>query len=164
MEFAILKFLLFLTALLDGVYLGVLAHELGHAIVALVLTRQNVTVKVGALREVVGFSMGRLTLKLGLKGFRYGSTAYDRQVESVSRQRWIILGGPSMTLFLTIAFGLSLFRFEPWGWIWVALMAFFVANLRILIVSLWPIAFLAPDGSGEIWKSDMLDFISLGKR
>ena len=41
MEFAILKFLLFLTALLDGVYLGVLAHELGHAIVALVLTRQN---------------------------------------------------------------------------------------------------------------------------
>ena len=67
MEFAILKALLFVAALLDGVYLGVLAHELGHAIVALVLTRQNVTVKVGTLGEVIGLSMGRLTLRLGLK-------------------------------------------------------------------------------------------------
>ena len=90
MEFAILKALLFVASLLDGVYLGVLAHELGHAIVALALTRQNVTVKVGTLGEVVGLSLGRLTLKLGLKGFRYGSTSYDRQVESVKRQRWII--------------------------------------------------------------------------
>ena len=164
MEFAILKALLFVAALLDGVYLGVLAHELGHAIVALVLTRQNVTVKVGTLGEVAGLSMGRLTLRLGLKGFRYGSTSYDRQMESVERQRFIILGGPCVTLFLTIAFGLSLARFEPWGWAWVALMGFFVANLRILVVSLWPIAYQAPDGSGEIWKSDTLDFLTLGKR
>ena len=44
MEFAILKALFFVAALLDGVYLGVLAHELGHAIVARVLTRLIVTV------------------------------------------------------------------------------------------------------------------------
>ena len=164
MEYAILKAFLFVAALLDGVYLGVLAHELGHAIAALILTRQNITVRVGTLGEVAGFSLGRLTFELGLKGFRYGSTSYDRQVETVSRQRWIILGGPSFTLLLTIGFGLSLSRFEPWGWIWVALMGFFVANLRILVVSLWPIAYQAPDGSGEVWKSDTLDFLSLGKR
>ncbi len=164
MEYAIFKALLFVVALLDGVYLGVLAHGLGHAIMALILTRQSVIVKVGTLGEVVGLSMGRLTLKLGLKGFRYGSTSYDRQSESVSRQRLIILGGPLVTLFLTIAFGSSLARFDPWGWIWVALMGFFVANLRILTVSLWPIAYQAPDGSGEVWKSDMLDLLSLGKR
>ena len=164
MEFAILKALLLVAALLDGVYLGILAHELGHAIVALALTRQNVTVKVGTLGEVVGLSLGRLTLKLGLKGFRYGSASYDRQMESVKRQRWIILGGPSVTLLLTIGFGLSLSHFEPWGWVWVALMGFFVANFRILIVSLWPIAYQAPDGSGEVWKSDTLDFLTLGKR
>ena len=125
MEYAIFKALLFAVALLDGVYLGVLAHGLGHAIMALILTRQSVIVKVGTLGEVVGLSMGRLTLKLGLKGFRYGSTSYDRQSESVSRQRLIILGGPLVTLFLTIAFGSSLARFDPWGWIWVALINFF---------------------------------------
>ena len=41
MEFAILKALLFVASLLDGVYLGVLAHELGHAIVALALTANH---------------------------------------------------------------------------------------------------------------------------
>ena len=163
MEFAILKALLFVAALLEGVYLGVLAHELGHAIVALVLTRQNVTVKVGTLGEVIGLSMGRLTLRLGLKGFRYGSTAYERQMESVERQRFIILGGPCVTLFLTFALGLSLARFEPWGWVWVALMGLFVANFRILVVSLWPIAYRDQDGSGQFWKSDTLDFLTLGK-
>ena len=53
MEFAILKALLFVASLLDGVYLGVLAHELGHAIVALALTRQNVTVKEGAVKHLL---------------------------------------------------------------------------------------------------------------
>ena len=38
MEYAIFKALLFAVALLDGVYLGVLAHGLGHAIMALILT------------------------------------------------------------------------------------------------------------------------------
>ena len=111
MEFAILKALLFVASLLDGVYLGVFAHELGHAIVALALTLPDCNGKGGNAREVVGLSLGRLTLKLGLKGFRYGSTSYDRQVESVKRQRWIILGGPSVTLLLTIVFGLSLSHF-----------------------------------------------------
>ena len=38
MEFLVLKVLLFVFALLDGIYLGVLVHELGHALVALMVT------------------------------------------------------------------------------------------------------------------------------
>lgn len=151
MEVAVLlKGLLFVIALLDGIYLGVLLHEMGHALAALLVTRQTVTLQVGTSDRNVRFSFGRLTAFLGLAGFRYGATRYDRSRESIGVQRWVIAGGPIASLCVTVFLGLSLWRFEPWSWIWVALLAFFVANFRILIVSLWPIEYPAPDGSGDI--------------
>ena len=164
MEIIVLKALLFVAALLDGVYLGVLLHELGHAAMALLATRQPIAVQVGTSARNVEFGVGRLTVKLGLAGFRYGSTRYDRSRESIGAQRWVIAGGPLVSLGATVVLGLGLGRFETWSWIWVALLALFVANFRILIVSLWPIEYPAPDGSGERWESDGLDFWRLGKR
>ncbi len=165
MEIAVLlKVLLFVVALLDGIYLGVLLHEMGHVLVALLVTRQSVTLQVGTSDRNVRFSFGRLTVLLGLAGFRYGATRYDRSSESIGVQRWVIAGGPIASLCVTVCLGLSLWRFEPWSWVWVALLAFFVANFRILIVSLWPIEYPAPDGSGDVWLSDGLDFWRIGKR
>lgn len=164
MEYVVLlKGLLFVAALFDGIYLGVLVHEMGHALVALLGTRQSIVLQVGTDDRNVRFSVGRLTAFLGLAGFRYGATHYDRSRESVRVQRWVIAGGPIASLCVTVGLGLSLWRFEPWSWIWVALFAFFVANFRILIVSLWPIEHLSPDGSGAVWLSDGLDFWRVGR-
>lgn len=158
------KALFFVAVLLDGVYIGVLFHELGHALVAFVFTKQPIEVQVGADDRNFEISLGRLNVKLGLRGFRYGATRYDRESESLGAQRWVILGGPAASLIATATFAASLQYFEVWSWLWLALFAFFVANFRILIVSLWPIEYLAPDGSGETWLSDGLDFWRLGKR
>ena len=78
MEFLVLKVLLFVFALLDGIYLGVLVHELGHALVALSLTGQSVKLKVGLSKQPFKLDWGRISIELGIVGFRYGSTTYDR--------------------------------------------------------------------------------------
>lgn len=165
MEYAvILKGLLFVAVLIDGIYLGVLLHEMGHAVAALLVTRQSVSIQVGTSDRNVGLSLGRLTVLLGLAGFRYGATRYDRSRESIGVQRWVIAGGPLVSLCVTVVLALGLGRFEPWSWIWIALFALFVANFRILIVSIWPIEYPSPDGSDEVWLSDGLDFWRTGKR
>lgn len=164
MEFLILKVLLFVVALLDGIYLGVLVHELGHALIALVTTEQPVTLRVGRSTQPVEFKLGRLSLELGLAGFRYGTTSYDRTLEPVSTQRWIIAGGPVASLAVTLSLGISLWWFEPWGWIWIALFGLFVANLRILITALWPMEYRNPENHDDVWLSDSLDFWRLGRR
>ena len=53
MELLVLKVLLFAFALLDGIYLGVLVHELGHALVALSLTGQSVKLNVGLIKQPI---------------------------------------------------------------------------------------------------------------
>jgi len=164
MEILIFKAVLFVLALLDGIYLGVLIHELGHAVMALLVTRQTVKLKVGRSREPFKVNWGRLSMELGIAGFWYGSTSYDRSRESASTQRWVVVGGPLASFVATVAFGASLWQFEPWGWIWIALMAFFVANVRILITALWPMEYPNPHDPNEIWLSDSLDFWRLGKR
>tara|TARA_B100000212_G_scaffold342406_1_gene329400 strand:- start:15133 stop:15282 length:150 start_codon:yes stop_codon:yes gene_type:complete len=45
MDFLVLKALLFAFVLSDGIYLRVLFHELGHALVVLSLTGQSVKLK-----------------------------------------------------------------------------------------------------------------------
>lgn len=164
MEFAILKAALFVLSILDGIYLGVLAHEFGHALVALLVTRQSIGLQVGRSRQPLMINLGRLSIALGLVGFRYGSTTYDRSRETSLTQRWVIAGGPIASFVVTVSLGISLWQFEPWGWVWIGLFGLFVANFRILIVSLWPMEHKAPGENGEIWLSDSLDFWRTGKR
>lgn len=163
MEFLVLKVLLFAFALLDGIYLRVLVHEFGHALVALCLTGQSVRLKVGLSKQPVKLDWGRMSIELGIAGFRYGSTTYDRSQETSKTQRWIVAGGPIASLFVTATLGISLYRFETWSWIRIAALAFFVANLRILITALWPMEYRNPQKPEEVWLSDSLDFWLMGK-
>lgn len=75
MELLVLKVLLFAFALLDGIYLGSLVHELGYGLVALSLTGQSVKLKVGLSKQPVKSDWGRMSIELGIVGFRYGSTS-----------------------------------------------------------------------------------------
>ena len=70
-----LKVLLFAFALLDGIYLGPLVHELGYGLVALSVIGQSVKLKVGLSKQPVKLDWGRMSIELGIVGFRYGSTS-----------------------------------------------------------------------------------------
>ncbi len=151
------KILLFLTAFVDGLYLSILLHELGHALLALLLTNQSILLKVGTSDNHLGFSLGRLRIELGLKGFQYGFTYYEREKESRLSQISVAMGGPLVSLVVMYLCSLWVLDTPLGGWLWVIGFAFFVANIRILIVSLWPIKYRPFPDKDEVWLSDALD-------
>lgn len=151
------KLALFVLAFVGGLYLGVLFHELGHATVALLATRLPVELQVGTNDAAPGARLARLTMKLGLRGFRYGFTRYDRAAVSRGRQTAVALGGPAATLVwagLLVWWALSS---TPGSWVWIIGAAFFIANFRILMVVTWPFEYHPYKDKDEVWLSDTLD-------
>ena len=155
---------LFVGALLDGVFVGVFLHELGHALVALVATRQRVVAQVGNSAAPLEWKFGRLTMRLGIKGFRYGFTEYDRESESLRTQMAVALGGPLVSLLIVALCGWWVFVTPLGTWLWIVGFGFFIANVRIAIVSLWPMRYRPFDDKDEIWLSDALDIWEMRKK
>ncbi len=140
----------------SGLVLGTVLHELGHAFMALLATRQQVGVEIGRNARARA-RLGRLRVLFGAKGLRYGFTRYDRSAVSRGRQTLVALAGPLASLAGCVAFAWLAFASSPESWLWVLWLGLSIANFRILVVSLWPIAY-RPDGpEGEVWLSDALD-------
>lgn len=140
-----------------GISLGVLLHELGHALTALFATRQNVAIELGRGEKGQDFQIGRLIIKTKSLLPRYGVTLYDRSRETRARQTLVALCGPLMTAVVCAVCLWVLLSMAYGSWSWLVLLALCVANFRILIVAVWPIAY-RPDGEkGEVWLSDALD-------
>tara|TARA_B110000037_G_scaffold212245_1_gene264812 strand:- start:164 stop:682 length:519 start_codon:yes stop_codon:yes gene_type:complete len=146
-----------LVAYLLSIGLGVLIHELGHAAMALLLTKQTVSLRVGNSETAKKIRFGRLELTLSLRGFRYGSTSYDRSQESLSTQIIVALSGPLGSLLAIVFAFIFVSTVSREGVLWLLLLSFFVANFRILLVALWPIKYRPNKESDEVWLSDGLD-------
>ncbi|MDQ8204960.1 M50 family metallopeptidase [Pelagicoccus sp. SDUM812003] len=143
-----------------GLGVAVVAHELGHAVMALLVTRQKVSLQVGqpaAGREGSIFTLGRLELRLSPRRFRYGFTRYDRAAESRARQTWVALAGPAASLLgCGLLAALATNTLVGSGW-WILWLGLFVSHFRILIVSVWPLEYRPQGAEGEVWLSDSLD-------
>jgi len=151
------KFVVLLAAYLGGIVLGVLAHELGHAVMAFLVTRQKVELEVGSAGGRAKVSLGRLELCFRTRGLRYGVTRYDRAVESRGKQAWVAVGGPVASVLAVVLFGWLLVNAVVGSWIWILWLGLMVANFRILIVAIWPIEYRPNGTTGEVWVSDGLD-------
>ena len=166
MEYGLIagKLVFFVFAFVCGIYGGVFFHELGHALGALIGTKQTVELQVGTGSRPVSFELGRLKVLLGLKGFRYGFTRYDRTRENLGVQVFVAALGPLATL-LWGAFCFAWVYFTPIKeWTWIAGTACFIANFRILMVVLWPFEYRPYADRDDVWLSDTLDVWRMLKR
>ncbi|MEM9160870.1 MAG: M50 family metallopeptidase [Verrucomicrobiota bacterium] len=160
MELALIvvKMLWFALTFVWGVYVGVVFHELGHSLAALLATRQKVELQVGT-SEGRGFSLGRLAVRLGIQGFRYGFTRYERANESVGKQAFVALCGPLATLAWggACVWGALASAEDMTSFAWILWAGFFIANFRIFMVVVWPFEYRPNGPEGEVWLSDSLD-------
>lgn len=151
------KFAWLIGCYLGGIVSGVFLHELGHALVALLATRQRVDLEVGASGAKAAFSLGRLGFSFRSRGLRYGATRYERAGESRMRQTLVALGGPVASVAACLGFGWLTVSLVVGTWEWIAFLGLTVANFRILIVAVWPLEYRAEGDEGEVWLSDGLD-------
>lgn len=85
-----------------------LIHEMGHAVAALALGREPVSVRVGPAPARLRLSVGRLRLLLGLRGGFYGFYEYDDRGLSRAARSIVIAAGPLASLVLaTLCFAVA---------------------------------------------------------
>ena len=105
------RFVLILLVLLLLVFpLDTSLHEGGHAAMALITTRGNVTLNTGFGQRGLDFSLGRLRVHLAPLPSIYGFSDYDRRGVSRARRALIALAGPCVSLLLALSFGVALRR------------------------------------------------------
>jgi len=82
-------------------------HEIGHAGMALLTTSQQVGFQLGARGKSWSVKLGRMKITCYFEpGAAYGRYQLeDKSALSYRQDLWITLGGPLMSLLLTILFG-----------------------------------------------------------
>ncbi len=151
------KFVCLLGCYFGGLVAGVLFHELGHALLALLATRQRIAVEIGSAGKRGLWHCGRLEFCFRSKGLRYGATRYERLAESRLAQGLVAIGGPLASFLAVGVFGWLMVTSLVGSWTWIVGLGLAIANFRILIVAVWPIEYRPTGEDGEVWVSDGLD-------
>ena len=111
-------------------------HEFGHALMILLLTKQRVTFQFGVQGTRREIHLGRLTILLYLELATFWGCRYQLEDHAaLSKQQlfWITVGGPIVSLLLTILCGalwLGTNSIDPWrGLVVINLVAFLYSSI-----------------------------------
>ncbi len=153
-------FILFNLALKVVYPLSGLLHELGHALPSLLLTKDPVRIRLGNSTDKPTIKLGRLEICLGPTTSFWGSCEFTSEGMSTARLIIITLGGPLTSLCLGALFlGWMFTSTLPWE-IRLVTAVLFYANCRILLVSIIPQTFRAPNPHSQ-GVSDGLKILNL---
>ena len=154
-------FILFNLALKVAYPISGLLHELGHALPSLLMTRDQVRIRLGNSRDnKTRMKIGRLEVCLSPTTSFWGSCEFTSEGMSTTRLIIITLGGPLTSLCLGGLFlGWMFTPTLPWE-IRLVTAVLFYANCRILLVSIIPQTFHAPNPNPQ-GVSDGLKILNL---
>jgi hypothetical protein len=139
-------------------------HEAGHAIVGLFLAKgSRISIRFGNCGNRPLLKLGKIDVFIGPTTSFWGYCEFESNGLSTSRLIAIALGGPLVTLTLTVANLWFLFALDQPMEAQFLAAAFFYANCRILVVSMTPRNFRAPASSMVVGESDGLKIIRLLK-
>jgi len=116
-------------------------HELGHALAALLFTREKVTLSVGqkSLSPSFSFCIGkRFLAEVSLRKGKSGYTQYQLQKRSLWVPMLILLSGPIMSMLLTCSSGYVLFFTSNHPVLENILISWFCCNFLTLMRSVLP--------------------------
>lgn len=123
--------------------LVILVHELGHAAVPLLRTREPVRVDVGPgfSRPLFQVRMGRLTVVVRRLFFWGGFCHWE--VRLTPRQHfWAVAGGPLASL-LMLALGAAALLGIRTETVWLVAQIFMILSFGQLLITLWPMKYPA---------------------
>ena len=137
-------------------------HELGHAMPALILTKKQVSLRVGKAGGRAGNLGRRLEIVISCKNGQEGCTQYSLEKTKVFSRLIILSGGPLITSLNSFFSGYLLFNKQPWHlWIELLLVIWFCANTLALLRSVIPMRLRPTETFPEGPKSDGLQILCL---
>lgn len=152
----IIGFVIFFITYRFCIPLAVLFHEWGHALAALFMGAQHITVQWGQPSpQSPPIRLGRIQFKsafLQRRGLRYGFCHYSSEGMSQKKIATIILAGPLSNLTFALASGSILFTQNMPYYYQFTLAACLVAHARLTLFNLIPLT--VRDASGTLQAND----------
>tara|TARA_Y100001934_G_scaffold252301_1_gene316227 strand:+ start:837 stop:1361 length:525 start_codon:yes stop_codon:yes gene_type:complete len=133
-------------------------HEMGHALLALLLTSEPVQTRMGASFEKPLFRLGRLGVAFSFRRGFSGFTGYDRESLGKGALLAVIAAGPVVSASGAAA---SVWTLSAWGdiYVWrVVGAAFLIVNAIVFLKSAAPAVLRGNEDFPEGGLSDGLDF------
>jgi hypothetical protein len=132
-------------ALLLGLafFVTVTLHELGHAIPALLMTRDEVTIYIGSFGSPYNsfhFTIGRLEFYCKYNPLLWyrGCCQCSQHYLSIDQRIWFVAGGPIASIFETVGTWLLISNLQQEGFFRIVFGSIFVISLGATAYSLFP--------------------------
>ena len=138
-----------------------LFHEMGHAIVAWLLTSEKVSVCVG-LNSAKPFSVGqRMTIQFSFQKGIQGCTHYYEGRCPVPVRLLVLLGGPILSLLIALLSGYLIFSKSNEIWLEIPLVSWFCCNSLAFLRAIIPVRLKPTDSFPAGPPSDGLQIYHL---
>ncbi|MDH7460890.1 hypothetical protein QEG73_06355 [Chitinophagaceae bacterium 26-R-25] len=132
-------------ALLLGLafFVTVTLHELGHAIPALIMSRDEVTIYIGSFGSPYNsfhLTIGRLDFYCKYNPLLWykGCCVYSDNYLSIDQRIWVVAGGPIASILATTATWLLISNLQQEGFFRIVFGSIFVISIGATIYSLIP--------------------------
>jgi hypothetical protein len=124
-------------------FITVTLHELGHAVPALIMTRDEITIYIGSLGDTYKsfhFSFGRLTFFCKYNPFLWyrGCCVVPAGELSIDQELWFVAGGPIASILGTLASWLLVSVAQQIDFLRVVSGGVFVISLLVSLYILFP--------------------------
>jgi hypothetical protein len=138
-----------------------LFHEMGHALIALIFCSGQVSVSVGA-NGVRTLSVGqRLTIQFSFQRGIEGFTNYSEGECTTPVRFLVLLGGPALSLLISLLSGYLIFRQSNVIWVEIALVSWFCSNFLAFLRAIIPMRLRPTDAFPDGPPSDGMQMYQL---
>jgi hypothetical protein len=138
-----------------------LFHEMGHALIALIFCSGQVSVSVGA-NGFRTLSVGqRLTIQFSFQRGIEGFTNYSEGECTTPVRFLVLLGGPALSLLISLLSGYLIFRQSNVIWVEIALVSWFCSNFLAFLRAIIPMRLRPTDSFPDGPPSDGMQIYQL---
>ena len=113
-------------------------HEIGHALLAGILTKENVRIKIGASEKIFKFQLMSIKVEISLKKMIHGHTAYNGTNLSKMEILLILVSGPFFSI-IALAIGiLTIYQTKLFIALDAVLVGWICSNLLCFLRNILP--------------------------
>jgi hypothetical protein len=164
--FGLLSFIAFAFLIALAFFVTVTLHELGHAVPALLMTRDEVTIYIGSFGspyKSFHITIGRLDFYCKYNPLLWykGCCVCSDDYLSINKRIWFVAGGPIASILGTITTWLLVSNLQEEGFFRIVFGSIFVISLLITVYNLIPNPVPRYTPSGYIVYSDMYQIFRL---